>query len=362
MGSFNLALGVYLGFWQPVRADDLWTIYRWCNQWLYEGMHLYGLEDAPDYPPNAIVTYALLATIPVSWVIPVWASANLGLTLLLPYIVMRCLSPRVRLPSIITATVLFTCWGGVRTLLQFSQLSFALAFLALSMPESWILSGVCLGLALSKPHIAGPIALWAACTGRIRVTLVAATVVALEYCIYCLRVDAMPLEPVSGWLRSLGVTYSGIGALNGYTSIRPWVVALIENQAIVDQVWISVGAVTLIALCLAAVHDRTKTLAIPGLMCLWSLLTIYHNLNNLILMLPAFIFLLTDKDPDTRRQRVWAVGMIQAALMLDIPVRLRNFTDGPFGSLIIDADRLVVLGTFVFVTWSWWRRQRANAP
>jgi hypothetical protein len=325
-------------------------------------MHLYGLEDAPDYLPNAIVTYALLATIPVSWLIPVWTSTNLALTLFLPYTVMRSVSAYIRVPSLILATVLFTCWGGVRTFLQFSQLSFALAFVALSMPTKWILSGVCLGLALAKPHIAGPIALWAACTGRFRMTLVAATVVALEYCVYCLRVDATPLQAVSGWMRALGVAYSGIGALNGYTSIRPWVVALIEEPGIVDLVWISVGAVTLIALCLAAVLDRTKTLAIPGLMCLWSLLTIYHNLNNLILMLPAFIFLLTDKDPDTRRQRVWAVGMIQAALMLDIPVRLRNFTDGPFGSLIIDADRLVVLGTFVFVTWSWWRLQRANAP
>jgi hypothetical protein len=116
----------------------------------------------------------------------------------------------------------------------------------------------------------------------------------------------------------------------------------------------------LIALCLAAVRDRTNTLAIPSLLCLWSLLMIYHNLNNLILVLPAFIFLLTVHDPDTRTELAWAVGIIQTALMLDIPVRLWSLAGGPLGRMIFDADRIVVLGTFVFVAWCW--RRKALQP
>jgi hypothetical protein len=98
------------------------------------------------------------------------------------------------------------------------------------------------------------------------------------------------------------------------------------------------------------------------LLCLWSLLTIYHNLNNLILMLPAFVFLLTAEDPDTRTLRWWTIGVIQTALMLDIPVRLRGLTGSSLERIILDADRAVVLGTFVVVAWCWRRLQRRNIP
>jgi hypothetical protein len=358
LGSLNLAFGVVLVLRQPDRAGDLWTVYNWCREWLYHGAPLYGSDGSPDYPPNAIVTYAPLAMIPTPLVVTVWAISTLALTPLLPYAVMRSVLPHVRLSETIVPTVLFICWGGVRTLLQFSQLSLLLAFVSLSMRVHWIVGGVCLALALAKPHIAGPIALWAACTRRVGVALVAATVVAMEYGVYCLGAAMAPLQPIRGWIGALRETYSGPDALNGYTSLRPWVLAAIGDQTTGDAVWISVALIVLIVVCLAAVRDRTNTLAIPGLLCLWSLLTIYHNLNNLILMLPAFVFLLTVEDPDTRAVRWWTIGIVQAALMLDIPLRLRALADGPLERIVLDADRVVVLGTFVVVAWCWRRLQR----
>jgi hypothetical protein len=357
LGSLNLALGMLLALRQPDRADDLWTVYNWSREWLYQGTHLYASDASPDYPPNAIVTYALLAMIPTPLVVTVWAMTTLVLTPLLPYAVMRSVLPRVRVSETVLPTVLFACWGGVRTVLQFSQLSFLLAFASLSMPEHWIVGGVCLGLALAKPHIAGPIALWAVCARRIGTTLIAATVVVIEYGAYCLRARVTPLEPITGWTRALRETYSGPDALNGYTSLRPWAIAAIGDQTTGDAVWISVALIVLIVVCLAAVRDRTNTLAIPGLLCLWSLLTIYHNLNNLILMLPAFVFLLTADDPSTRTVRWWTIGIIQTALMLDIPVRLHRLAGGPLGRIVLDADRVVVLGTFVVVACCWCRLQ-----
>jgi uncharacterized membrane protein YecN with MAPEG domain len=358
LGGLNLTLGLVLAFYQPGRSGDLWTVYEWCHQWLYDGVPLFGSADSPDYPPNAIVTYAWLATIPRPWVVTVWALTTLALTPFLPYAVLRFASPSVRVSSSIVPAILFLCWGGVRTVLQFSQLSFLLAFVGLSMPDRWAVAGVCLGLALAKPHIAGPIALWAACTGRFRMAVVAAAVVAIEYVVYCLRVGSDLLQPAVGWMQALRHTYSGPNALNGHTSVRPWVAALITDGATADAVWISIAVMALIVLCFVAVRDRTQTLAIPGLLCLWSLLTIYHNLNNLILLLPAFIFLLTVDDPGTRRQRAWMVGIIQTVLMLDIPVRLRDLSGGIWGAIVLNADRIVVLSTFAFVAWLWWRLQR----
>jgi hypothetical protein len=360
LGSFNLALGILLALWQSARADDLRTIHGWCHQWLYGGVSLYEAENPPDYPPNAIVTYAALATVPLRWLVTVWAMTTLALTPLLPYAVMRSASPHLRIRASIVPTVLFVCWGGARTVLQFSQLSFLMAFAPLSMPQHWIVGGIFLGLALAKPHIAGPIALWAACRRRVGVTWVAVAVVVVEYGVYCWRIGETALSPISGWIRGLRAMYSGADARSGYTSIRPWALALTGNQAMADALWIAISGIGLIALCLAALRDRTKTLAIPGLLCLWSLLTVYHNLNNLaILALPAFIFLLTVDDPDTRPQRVWAVGIIQASLMLGIPIHLRSLAGGPLGRMIADADRMLVVGTFVLVAWCWRRLQRA---
>jgi hypothetical protein len=361
-GGLNLTLGVLLAAFQPFRADDLWTIYGWCHQWLYEGVQLYAAGIGPDYPPNAIVTYAVLASVPQTALVTIWTTATIALTVALPWAVLRSSGPGVRAAasSWIVPTVLFACWGGVRTVLQFSQLSLLLAFVAASMPERWIVGGVCLGLALAKPHIAGPIALWAVCTRRIWTAMMAATVVAAEYAIYCLRSGATPMQPILGWLAALGATYSGPRALDGYTSLRPWIVAAVRDQATADAVWIAVSLVTLIVLCVAATRDRTQTLAIPGLLCLWSLLTIYHNVNNQILMLPAFVFLLTLDDEETRIQRWWTIGIMQTALMLDLPVRFRGALGEPLDTMMANADRLLALGIFAAVLWSWKRLQRVE--
>jgi hypothetical protein len=230
---------------------------------------------------------------------------------------------------------------------------------AVLMRVHWIVGGAALGLALAKPHVAGPIALYLACRRRVGTTLIAAIVVLTEYWMFCRHAGVTLLQPAVGWMASLRANYAGHGALDGYTSLRPWVLAAIGDQTTSDVVWIACGLATLIVLCAAAVRDRTDTLAVPGLLCLWSLLMIYHNLNNLILILPAFIFLLTVDDPDTRAWRWATIGALQAALMLDIPVRFRSLAGGPPGRVVIDADRLVVLGTFGVVAWCWWRLQRA---
>jgi hypothetical protein len=299
----------------------------------------------------------VLATIPPGWIVTLWATAVLALTPLLPYAVLRSTSPRVRISAAILPTVLFTCWGGTRTVLQFSQVSLLLAFVALAMPARGIVGGACLGVALAKPHIAGPVALWALCTRRYRVAVVGAALVALELGIYCLRVWVSPLQAITGWFIALRESYTGTDALNGYSSLRPWAVAFAGDRT-ADSVWIGTSLIVLAALCVAAWRDRTRTLAMPALLCLWSLLTIYHNLNNLILMLPALIFLLTVNDPGTRMQRASCVVVIQALLMADIPVRFRAFSDGALGSLIVNVDRVLVLGTFVFLVWQWTRLQR----
>jgi hypothetical protein len=124
----------------------------------------------------------------------------------------------------------------------------------------------------------------------------------------------------------------------------------------------------LIVPCRLAVRDShwstTRSgLAAPSVFCLWSLLTFYHNSNNLIMMLPAFVFLLLVDDPGTVRQRWFSVALLQIVLMFDVPTRLGAVAPalGGFRVAILDFDRLVVLLTFVYIVILWHALRRSEA-
>jgi hypothetical protein len=365
----NLLVGIWLALVQPARARDLWMIYEWGRGWLLNGQELYLDPHATtDYPPNAIVMLAPLALVPKAWLVPVSAAITLAVSPLLAYLVVRSISPRARPAAVLVPTLLFLCWGGARTLLEFSRLSMTLAFLASIHANRRLASGVSLGLALAKPHIAGPMMLWAIFTRRTRLVAIAVTVVAVLFAVYCARAHAGPVDVVDGYARILLSFYSGTEALIGRTSLRPWWIALAGDHMLGDIFW-GVGALLLLLVpCGIAMRERNasdlRAAAAPALFCLWSLLTIYHIGNNLILLLPAFAFLLLLDDPATVWWRLGVASAIQIAMMLDIPVHLasRAPDHGPLFLLVRDFDRVVVLVTFVSVAFLWRRQYQSPRP
>jgi hypothetical protein len=364
----NLLVGIGLAYTQPARASDLWMLDEWCRGWLLHGRDLY-LDPlaTTDYPPHAIVFLAPLALVPRPWLVPVWAAITLAVSPLLAFLVVRSICPRARPAVALVPTLLFLSWGGVRTLLEFSRVSMTLAFLALVCADARpVASGVSLGLALAKPHIAGPMALWALATRRGRLAASAATVVAAGFATYCVRAHVSPFDVVKGYAGILLSFYSGADALVGRTSLRPWWIALAGRPALGEILWGCGALLLLIVPCGIAMRDRhvsdERAAAAPALFCLWSLLTIYHIGNNLILLLPAFAFLLLVDDPATLRWRVGVASTIQIVMMLDIPVHLASRVPDP-GALFLlvrDFDRMVVLVTFVAVALLWRRLERVR--
>jgi hypothetical protein len=106
--------------------------------------------------------------------------------------------------------------------------------------------------------------------------------------------------------------------------------------------------------------------AVPALFCLWSLLVWFHLGNNLVLMFPAFVFLLLLDDPATAVPRYAVAAVMQIQLMLDVPVHLLGYANwlGPLDVLIIDADRILAVGVFFYVAALWYRlrAQESLAP
>jgi len=363
----NIAVGIGLALTQPSRAGDLWTIYEWCRAWLLHGQQLYaGPYATTDYPPNAVVLFAPLALLPKQWLVPVWAAVTLSITPLLACVVIRSVRPRIQLADALLPMLLFFCWGGVRTLLEFSRLCMMLAFLAVFKADSRpVSSGVSLGLALAKPHIAGPIMLWALFTRRARVVAVAMAVVAAGFAAYCVRAQVTPTAVMNDYGRILLSLYSGADGLIGRTSLRPWWIALAGQESLGDILWGIGAGLLLIVPCGIAMRGSDVSdvrAAAPALFCLWSLLTIYHIGNNLILMFPAFAFLLLVDDAATLWWRVSLASAIQLAMMLDVPVHLASSVRdrGPVFLVVRDFDRLVVLVTFISVTILWRRLERAR--
>src|SRR6266511_3189626 len=242
----------------------------------------------------------------------------------------------------IVPVLLFLCWSSTRTLLQFSVLSMILGFFAMRLADMRpVTSGLLLGLALCKPHVAGPIALWTLLTGRLRVAAVAAAVAAGGLLVYDARLGESPLATLRGFWWVLQDQYGGRDGLVGQTSIRAWTAAVSSTEH--ADLWWIVAAALLFCGTLAMVRHAVRArgdaaaLEVAGLFSLWSLLAFYHNSNNLILMLPTLVFLWFRDASALRWTRVAPLVVFHAALIAETWGR----------RAIPELDRVLVVAAFV---------------
>jgi hypothetical protein len=356
--AINLGVGVALALGDPDRASDLRVMYDWCRAWLIDGRSLYiGPDAAADYPPNAIVLLSPIALVPERWLVPLWTAGSVLLAPVLPWLVLRTVSSRGAVTRAVPA-LLFLCWAAPRTLLQFSMLSMTLACAALFVAkERDRAAGVALGLALFKPHIAGPIALWMLLTGRIRSLVTAGAVVLAGWVLYDARIGESPLATAAGWWHVIGSEYAGPAGLVGHTSIRGWALMISGDPATADVLWIVASAALLAAVWWVARRSSSDALdagGIPALavFCLWSLLVTYHNGNNMILMLPAFAFLWFRGGEQSPAMHWIPIVAMQCAMAFDVPVRLGHAAAGTgwARTAIEHFDRGFVLTTLIYVS------------
>jgi hypothetical protein len=227
---------------------------------------------------------------------------------------------------------------------------------------------VCLGLALAKPQIAGPVALWMLLTGRTRSVAIAGVTVAAGFAVFCIHAHANPLLVVSDYLRTLTVVYADPSVLVGRTSIRRWTFLWTSTPLGANIAWMVGSVALLVAPCVVALSDRRRAPP-PGapvalaLFCLWSLLVWYHLSNNFVLMLPAVALLLVCEDERSRTSRLAMAAVMEVAAIADVPLRLARLAPalGPAGFLIVDFDRLVLLAAFAYLIALWYRLSLAPA-
>jgi hypothetical protein len=360
LAALNLAAGAVIAL-SPERQADLETMTRWGRDWLVLGLNVYGpVEDDPvDYPPHAIIALSLLALVSDGWRVPVWAGFNLLLAIFAPYLALRAVRPNLTQTGAALPALMLLCWGGFRTLLQFSLLALVFGLLAMVSADRrprW--SGFCLGMALMKPQVSAPIFLWALFTRRFRMAGWSIAVVVLGLALVCARAGVDPLTLVRTYVQTLAGFYTGEESLIGLAQLRPLFALALRSPALID-VFSGLAALSLLVLtCVLGVRERrfnrTVLYSAPGLAGVWSLLTFHHLTYGFILLLPLAALLLLDDSSTTYSFRRRVFWMMQLVLMFDVPGLWWRFGPetgawGNVGELTIHVDRLVMLGLFAAV-------------
>jgi Glycosyltransferase family 87 len=370
MAAINLSAGALVAT-RPERDTDVLTVRRWVSEWLHDGTDIYS-TDPSDYPPNAIVGYAPLLLIPERRSSAIWGGFNLALAILATYLALRSVRKDITLSDAWLPMFMFLCWGGFRTLLQFTLLATTCGLASIVLSEArpaW--AGASLALSLAKPQVGAPFLLWALFTRRWRMVAVSAAVLAVEFAAFCARARANPWHIVGEYAATLRLGYLGEGSIAGLSQLRPPIRAWSSNVGTADAIAATAAVCLLGVVCALAVREVRDggdgMYSLPALAGVWSLLTFYHLTYGFVLLLPAAALLLMDRDSETRVFRTRFFWVIQAGLMADLPGlwrRVGPLLDAPawIVSLMLHADRALMAGTFICLAVLAARRQTTRAP
>lgn len=357
--AVNLVVGVALSF-RGGRDGDLFQVARWAGQWLH-GLDPYALADAGvDYPPWALVLLSPLAWVPNGVLTAVWVAANLGLVAWMVTRLSRWADePRAR-QALLAALLL--CAASLRTLNQFSILSFALAIAGAASP-SRVSGGVLLGLSLFKPQIGGALALWVWLRGqRGRVLTGVAVVLALTL-VFSVRAGVDPLTVAREYAASLSSTYSDLSSIPGHTDLRS---ALTVYAPSLDT-GLSAALVLLVLLLAPLGAGLWRSggalpagdLEVAAFCGVASLLATRHLSYDLLLLLPLLVAWRVAPFTEGKGQRTeerWrrlAFWVIAALLIIEVPSWYRRVLE-PAGltglAFLTELDRAVCVVVWVLLS------------
>jgi hypothetical protein len=357
--AVNLIVGIALSF-RGGRDGDLFQVARWAGEWLH-GLDPYALADAGvDYPPWALVLLSPLAWVPNGVLTFVWVAANLAFVAWLVTRLSRWTDEPRRRQTLIAALLL--CAASLRTLNQFSILSFALAIAGAASPSRTI-GGVLVGLSCFKPQIGGVLAVWVWLRGqRGRVLSGVAVVLALTL-VFSLRAGVDPLTVAREYAASLSSTYSDLSNIPGHTDLRS---ALTLYAPALDT-GLSLSLVLLVVLLVPLGAGLWRSggalpaadLEIAAFCGVVSLLATRHLSYDLLLLLPLLVAWRVAPFTEGKGQRAegegrrFAFWIVAALLVIEVPSWYRRLLE-PAGltgfAFLTELDRVLCVAAWVLLS------------
>jgi hypothetical protein len=370
LAALNLAAGVVVSS-QTHRLYDLESMMRWGRYWLVEGSNVYepGRWGSVDYPPNAVVLLSPLGLLSLSAAHPIWMLMNFVMAILAPYHAARFFRPHDPFRVIALPILMFLCWGGVRTLTQFTlvALSCSMAAMLLSVRRP-IAGGAWLGLAMMKPQVAVPVFLWSVFTRRWSVVLTSLAVIGGLVAVFCLRTDAHPFWVAARYVEILAVNHTGEAILAGISELRPLIYQLVTELSEVDAIAGSIALGLMAGICVTGFLEgavRKHVLyAAPPLVACWSLMTFYHLTYGFVILLPVMMLLALNDAPRSRL-RLGLFWLLQLGMMFDIPglSRRAGLAGTPlFTNVLAHGDRALIVTLLIgLVVLAWQEVPEASA-
>ena len=360
LAALNLALGLVM-----FKSVDFQTMHGWTADWLWHGINLYAGESYTDYPPDAIVTLAPIALLPLTPSAWLWALTNIALAIAAPIIAAKAVREDARAADIALLTLTFLAWSATRSLLQYSLLTLVFGLLAWRLADRrpWV-AGVLLGLAVMKPQSALPFCLWVVFTGRWRLVLPSVLTVAVLWLAYCARVGAAPLAVAADYVAIMREMYAGPYQQVGHSEFARLAPA---GSADLWRMLTALGTFGLIATTVLQYLLRVpqgkeghrRFPALPGMVAAAVLITFRHLSYAFVALLPAVAWLLLDDEPESQPARRRLFWFMQAGLIVDVPTAGRLLEGlgvplGAVGTLLGHADRLFLVACFLgLVTLQW---------
>jgi hypothetical protein len=353
LAAVNLAVGVAVSF-NAANLADLRTVARWSREWI-DGVSPYGPSALTDYPPWAIVELAPIALVPMSWLPAIWVAVNLALA----FVIARSLASqsgeafdiRRRLLLLIVAA------ACLRTLTQFSLLSYALALTAVFTPD-WRTGGAIAGLALFKPQIGGVVLLADLVRGEWRRVLLAVGVVASLAAIFVWRIGVDAGKLAARYLDILRSIHASPATLPGHSDLRVWLWALWPDTTANAWLTVTLWAALLAPLLWIARRDRPWTrddrLELLALCGTLSLLAIRHLSYDFVVLLPAMVAWRCPPFAERAHGPRWAFALLAVLLVGAIPswIRLLIGHGAPsWISVLTEIDRVMCLSMWAVLSW-----------
>lgn len=308
---------------------DFLLLLQWSGEWLRGSNPYAPPHSLADYPPNALVSIAPLAAIALNHAAALWTLLHLVLTAAAGGMAAR-LAPFGRSALLFGALVL--CLPPFRTVLQFSLASFVPALAGFVFADRHPrLAGVAIGVSLVKPHIGGPVLLWAIAARRWQTVRMALAVPAALFVVYLIRARQGPLQAVADWVEALGRAQNRPDLVAGETGLRQLLdwgpLARTEAQAIIAGL---LGAGLLL---IWYRRGRDFDLRFLAAACLLSLLSFRHLSYNLLLAIPALAFALASAGAAGR-----AIGAACFAILIASPPSVwRHVVEPRFGETLVDS-------------------------
>lgn len=313
LALINVLMGLLTALaWE--RVGDFMQVMEWSGDWLRGGNPYAAADSLTDYPPNALVLLAPLASLQLPAALKIWVAINVALAVAIAWMSTR-LAAFGRWTFAFGALVLML--PAFRTFNQFSIASFAPALAGfLLAPRHPVLAGILIGLSLMKPHIGGPVLLWAIAARRWKTAAIAAAMPLLLSAIYAVHARVTPVQLVHEYVQAVGRTQNRPldDLIPGVTNLQPlllWTGLAPTTLQLVIAIALSVA---LLAIYVRRRHDDEFDLRFVAAACLLSLLAFRHLSYNLLLAIPALAFVWTRASRVAR-----AITAVSFAILIASP-------------------------------------------